>query len=240
MTTQSPTQFNMLSALRTFLLSILPSGIEVIRGQDNRVAEPSNADFVVMTPLMQKRLATNIQSLSDNSFTASITGTTLTVSAIAFGTLAIGQIVFGVDVASGTKITALGTGSGGVGTYTVSISQNVSSAKLASGTSSAMQSVMNTVQIDIHGPNAPENSQIITTLFRDQYAISSFAVSSSEVIPLYATDAKQIPYLNDQQQIETRWTIDLTIQTNQLIAGLPQQYADQLSSTLKNVTIEYP
>ena len=109
MTTQSPTQYNILTALRTFLLSVLPSGVEVIRGQDNRVAEPHVTDFVVMTPILQRRLATNVQSSNDNSFTGSIAGTTLTVSAIAFGTLAIGQTVFGVNVALGTQFTALGT-----------------------------------------------------------------------------------------------------------------------------------
>jgi len=60
-------------------------------------------------------------------FTGSITGTTLTVSAVTNGTLSIGQRISGTGVTVGTYITALGTGTGGTGTYTVSASQTVSS-----------------------------------------------------------------------------------------------------------------
>ncbi|MEX3961016.1 hypothetical protein AB4Y42_02180 [Paraburkholderia sp. EG286B] len=65
------------------------------------------------------------------SFTGSISGTTLTVSAVASGSLAVGQYLQGA--APGTTITALGTGTGGVGTYTVSISQTVGSVLLTTG-----------------------------------------------------------------------------------------------------------
>jgi hypothetical protein len=61
------------------------------------------------------------------SVTASISGTTLTVTAVASGALAVGQVITGTGVAAGTKITALGTGTGGTGTYTVSVSQTVTS-----------------------------------------------------------------------------------------------------------------
>ena len=59
--------------------------------------------------------------------TAAISTTTMTVSAVAEGVLSVGDIISGTGVTSGTTITALGTGSGGVGTYTVSASQTVSS-----------------------------------------------------------------------------------------------------------------
>ena len=60
-------------------------------------------------------------------FTGAIATTTLTVSAVAKGALAIGQLVTGTGVTPGTYITALGTGLGNTGTYTVNISQTVSS-----------------------------------------------------------------------------------------------------------------
>lgn len=62
------------------------------------------------------------------AFTASIAGTTMTVSAVASGALAVGDLVVGA--AAGTVITALGTGNGGVGTYTVSPSQTFASGDL--------------------------------------------------------------------------------------------------------------
>ncbi len=68
------------------------------------------------------------------TFTGSISGTTLTVSAISSGTLAVGQLVTGTTVSASppgslaTYITAQLTGpTGGVGTYTVSVSQTVTS-----------------------------------------------------------------------------------------------------------------
>jgi hypothetical protein len=66
-------------------------------------------------------------------FTGSISGTTLTVSGTPTGTLAIGQAIRGANVAAGTIITALGTGTGGAGTYIVDTSQTA-----ASGTISAI------------------------------------------------------------------------------------------------------
>jgi hypothetical protein len=67
-----------------------------------------------------------------STFTGSISGTTLTVSAVSSGTLAVGQILDDASglVADGTTITALGTGTGGTGTYTVSVSQTVGSETL--------------------------------------------------------------------------------------------------------------
>lgn len=59
--------------------------------------------------------------------TASIAGTTMTVSAVTSGTLIIGATLAGTGVTAGTRITAFLTGSGGTGTYTVSLSQTTAS-----------------------------------------------------------------------------------------------------------------
>ncbi len=62
MTARPPsiTEDAMMTAVRTFLLSILPDDIEVFQGQDNRVPEPVGPDFVMMTPRRRSRLATNV------------------------------------------------------------------------------------------------------------------------------------------------------------------------------------
>ena len=44
--TVSPAQDDIQSALRAFLLNILPPGTEVFEGQDNRVSEPTTLNFV--------------------------------------------------------------------------------------------------------------------------------------------------------------------------------------------------
>lgn len=64
-------------------------------------------------------------------FTASIDGTTMTVTDVESGTLAVGDVITGADTSVDTIITALGTGAGGVGTYTVSTAQTRAAATLA-------------------------------------------------------------------------------------------------------------
>jgi hypothetical protein len=73
------------------------------------------------------RYAWFISSPSAATFTGSITTTTLTVTVMLSGTIAVGQALFGDGIAQNTVITALGTGTGGIGTYTVSDSQTVAS-----------------------------------------------------------------------------------------------------------------
>jgi len=79
-----------------------------------------------------------ISAPSSAIFTGSISGTTLTVSVMQSGTIAVGQAIFGQGIAQNTVITALGTGSGGVGTYTVSDSQTVASTAINSVASPAI------------------------------------------------------------------------------------------------------
>ena len=81
---------------------------------------------ISQTLTSQQMYATN----SGAVVTGSISGTTLTVSAVTSGTLTVGQTVQGTGVAVNTMITALGTGTGGTGTYTVSTSQTVASTTL--------------------------------------------------------------------------------------------------------------
>ena len=61
------------------------------------------------------------------SFTASISGTIMTVTAVASGALSVGQVFTGTGVTAGTSITAFVSGTGNTGTYTVSASQTVAS-----------------------------------------------------------------------------------------------------------------
>jgi Baseplate J-like protein len=86
---------------------------------------PSNAAELIQNAL----IAAFTGSALSASFTGSISGTVLTVSAIASGALAIGQIIEDTSgaIAGGTTITGFGSGSGGLGTYTVAPSQTVAS-----------------------------------------------------------------------------------------------------------------
>lgn len=63
--TLSLTESQTFAALRTVLLALLPAGIEVIRAEVNRVAEPAAPDFVVMSPTLRDRLSTDIDTFTD-------------------------------------------------------------------------------------------------------------------------------------------------------------------------------
>ena len=80
---------------------------------------PSNTTVVSPPPIVY----------ANSAITGYISGTTLTVTAN-LGALYVGQTLSStatVGIAAGTTITALGTGIGGLGTYTVSVSQTVGS-----------------------------------------------------------------------------------------------------------------
>lgn len=70
---------------------------------------------------------------ADAVVTGSIAGTTLTVSAVTSGALAVGQIIAGTGITEGTKITSLITGTGAEGTYGVSVAQTVGSTTIRAG-----------------------------------------------------------------------------------------------------------
>jgi HK97 family phage major capsid protein len=85
-----------------------------IRAAGARVINTIGSDeaFVVKTGN-----ATNLQNGA--VVTGVIAASVLTVSAVASGVLRVGQILSGTGVAAGTYISALGTGTGGTGTYNV-------------------------------------------------------------------------------------------------------------------------
>lgn len=69
------------------------------------------------------------------TFTGSMSGTTLTVTALLQGApIALGMYVDGTSVTDGTYITAFGTGTGGTGTYTINQSVSASSTTMTANT----------------------------------------------------------------------------------------------------------
>jgi hypothetical protein len=168
-------QSDAMTALRTFLLAVLPSGVEVVAGQANRVPEPQSDDYVLITPLMRPRLSTNT---------------------IAF-----------------------------VNTGTIIPSTNPP--QYSAGQRISTQATNFVVQCDIHGPNSGDNCQIIATMFRDRYACESMAAANVTIAPLYASDPRQTPYIDSEDQYEERWSIDLNMQVNPSVTA-PIQFATSL------------
>lgn len=179
--TLSLTQTQEFTALRSFLLSVLPAGVEVIRGQGNRVPEPKGADFITMTAILRDRLETNISAWTDGAFAT----------------------------------------------------------PPVPGTRTDLQPTRLTVQLDIHGPNSADNTQIITTLFRSEVATTQFATSGVDVTPLYTSEPRQFNFVDGEQQSEQRWSIDAVMQVNPTVTTT-QDFADQIHATIISVDAAYP
>ena len=196
-----------------------------------------------MNQIRQERLETNFRKANDSVFTGSIAGSVMTITAVdpKFSLpLSPGSVVFGTGVADGTTvITQLSGTAGGIGTYSVTASQTISSRQLASGNVEITQNTKVVIQLDVHGPSGADNAQTISTLFRDDYAVQWFAAKSDVVAPLLADDPKQVPFIDDQNQYEDRWIVEAQIQANQTIT-IPQQFAGAVTVTLVDVDVAYP
>jgi hypothetical protein len=80
------------------------------------------------------RYTWRISNPNNAEFIGSISGTTLTVTLMKSGTIATSQQILCDGILSGTVITALGTGTGGVGTYTINRSQTLASREINTAT----------------------------------------------------------------------------------------------------------
>lgn len=104
------------------------------------------------------------------SFTGSITTTTLTVSAVSAGSIFPSMQITGTGVTAGTRIVAQLTGTtGGTGTYTVSISQTVTSTAMTGDLPSKIkvsQDGLYNVQFSAQFINTTNDVQDISIWFR--------------------------------------------------------------------------
>lgn len=107
------------------------------------------------------------------SFTGSLTGNVLTVTALASGALSVGQIIQGTGIPAGCAITSLGTAYGGsgnnaLGTYQVSQSGNVASSAL---TSTAVRPIrINSAMVRIFNSISGTLDYPVGSISFDQYA----------------------------------------------------------------------
>jgi hypothetical protein len=240
--TVSPTQSQIFIAVGTVLDTFgLVAGdgsmIPVIQGQDNRVPEPTQSDFLVMWPISRDRLALNIDDLQDSIVTGSITANVLTVTHVTRGAVLIGAVVNGVGVTVGCSVTRQVSGTPeGIGIYAVTTTADVTSETMYPGTLTATQKTEVHIQADVHGPASSDNAARISTLWRAQFGVDAFLGAGIDALPLYTTDPRQIPFENGEQQTEECWIVDLCLQANVAIT-VPQQFADQLIATVDPVDL---
>lgn len=242
----SLTEDQAFTALRAFLLSVLPSGVEVIQAQDNRVPEPAGGDFVLMTPLRQERLSYNETTYQDNVFTGTIAGTMLTVVSVqqSEGTgiqpgMLLTDGTWPFTIAANTTVQAQLSGTpGGVGTYSVLPSQTLAQETIYAGQRSDMAPTRLVVQLDVHGPASSDNTKIIEGLFFSAVATDFFDAEGYAVQALHADVARQVPFVNGADQYENRWTMDLHLQIDPVLST-PIQFFDEVTPSVVEAATQY-
>ena len=190
-----------------------------------------------------------ISSPSSAIFTGSISGTTLTVTVVQSGTIAVGQAIFGQGVAQNTVITGLGTGSGGVGTYTVSDSQTVASTAInsvaspaivtgsISGTTLTVSAVTSgTLKIGqtIEGSGVTDGT-IITEFGSGSGGAGTYTVSASQTVSsttIYALNWTVLP--STDGAFEGGGTVDIS--DNYFVYNKPQSQLWAASDLLSPIT----
>lgn len=235
--TVSITETQIFTALTAILQSFgltnsAGTAIPIIRGLVNRTAAPAAPDYAELWPLGRSRLEFNTDTYADNVFTASISGNVLTVTAISNGSVQIGATLYGANI-TGAPIVTGGAG-GGVGTYNLSVSLTAASGTIYAGTKTMTQPQAMAVQMDIHGPSSADNATALTTQWFSQAGVDAANAQGGIIMPLYASDPRQFGFVNDQNQYEERWSIDLHFQANPAVL-VTQQFADQLTATAEAV-----
>lgn len=102
-------------------------------------------------------------------------------------------------------------------------------------TQQEMQPVRMDLQIDLYGTDAGSWAAMLTTLWRDDFAVNLMQYS----YPLYMDEGRMMPLVNAEAQWEERWCLTATVQFNPVVSP-SQTFADAVDVTLESVQEAYP
>lgn len=185
----------------------------------NSAGVPSNAAALVQAAIVNAFNGANVGA----TFTGSISGNVLTVTAVASGTIFVGQGLGGPGVVPGTTISQLGTGQGNAGTYIVSAPQNVAAATLTTS--------------PLTNTPSPPRARIGSGIYSTQYAgivalLGSWAaVRTLQVGSFNTRDAQFIGFISGTTMTVTSITSGV-INLNDFVEG-----GDSVSSITPGTTI---
>jgi len=140
------------------------------------------------------------QRTPDALVTGSVSGTTLTVTAVTSGSIKVGQTLYGLGVPDGLTVTALGNGTGGAGTYTTSsnavtvASTTISVVSEATPTSLIVKtcdanSVINGVTAVVQVPCGGAGDNSVAVNGKAVPMAASYTVAFTAVVPVGVTFA---------------------------------------------------
>lgn len=223
----------LITTLNTGLASIGQSSILVKQANQPTQQGANSAPTVYLSKIADRMygypLVVDIANVPlQAAFTGSVSGQTLNVSAVASGTLAVGQFVFGPGIPDFTIIAALGSGTGGAGTYTLN-----NEAYVASETMTALPAVMvhtettqfeTTFQFSALATQNPSNTTQLTAadiLNYARYALQSMpsiATLEAQGVGVYNVSAVRNPaFEDDRDNFEYSPLFDVTFTHKQII-----------------------
>ena len=267
-------------ALNLFIQNVTGlAASQVVQGLPNRAAMPLPG-FISFQAITRRRLRWNLHtSDTTDQFvgTASVTSgsSTLTITAVTSGALAVGQSVACLGIPAGTTIAAFGTGTGGIGTYALSqnATANETDVTLVVGSQeplldqngaplldqngqpllgppsslTILEAIELGIQIDCFEPQSTSTSVVgaedwanmLSATLRDNYGCSFFEAQLGAGIcdPLYADDARMVPFVDAEEQYEQKWSVDARFQLNPTTT-IPQQYAAAVTLEMVEVPAE--
>lgn len=174
------------------------------------------------------------------SFTGSVQGQTLTVAAVASGTLAVGQFLSGPGIPSFTIIAALGTGSGGVGTYVLNNAFDLASETITASPANMVHTETTqfetTFQFSALSLQSPANTSQLTAadiLNYARYVLQSqptIAIFEAQGVGIYNVNAVRNPaFADDKDVFEYAPSFDVTFTHKQIIiTATPAVLTDEI------------
>jgi hypothetical protein len=125
------------------------------------------------------------------SGTATTSTNVLNVTAVTFGTLYVGTVITGTSIALGTRITAFGTGTGGVGTYTLSSTPGTLTSRAVLG-QNIVRIAKRWQQVVVEDPNAAttwtvSNAALIGTAYESNTTLWPVGAVNAGAASLVAT-----------------------------------------------------
>jgi hypothetical protein len=142
-----------------------------------------NGQTISGTGITTGTTITNTDVVANVTITGYMVGTTLTVTAANDGSLAVGQTIIGgagIGVLPNTTITALGTGIGGIGTYTINNSQTVGSSGSPVSLSGSATTTLTT--------SASMTTGVVTVTFDNNISVSGGVVMLHPYLFVYGNN----------------------------------------------------
>jgi hypothetical protein len=170
------------------------------------------------------------QPVQSASFTGSISGAVLTVTAVASGKINIGDILSGTGITGNPTIASNGSGTGGTGTYNLSASFSVSSEAMTTATMTMVhteeQQYETTFQLSALATQNPATPtqytasdicNLCAAILQSSVAIQTF--EANQVGIERVTDVRNPYFDDDRQQNEASPSFDYCLTHKQIIVS---------------------